>query len=997
MVEGRDPKVSTIPPHRAFVDALAAGLIARHGGDPMSLARGLVLLPNNRSCRALRDAFVRRAGDRGLLLPRLVPIGDLDLDEAAGTALDDLDGDTSIPAAIDGCARRLMLARLVQKFGDARAQPIGAAEAVRLAGQLARTLDQLVAEEVPASRLAEAVPEDVARHWQQTLQFLQIVTGQWPLILEGLGQIDASARRNLLFDGLARRWQMTAPAGFVLAAGITTTAPALCRLLRVLARLPDGEVVLPGLDLGMADDEWDMLGPIATGDGRTYHCESHPQFQMKLLLDRMGVAREKVTRWRWGGGRDAPAARTRVAEAAMTPAEATGKWQAMMPRERRMTGVRFLEAATPGEEAQAIALALRHVLDTPEKTAALITPDRPLARRVAAHLKRWGIDIDDSAGQPLSRTPAGAFVALLAQAVADRFAPVGLLALLKHPLTHAGDARLPWLEEVRGLDKALRGPRPGAGLDGVGAHLAQLAGADERHWLNREDRLRLHGWWQGVEQRLRPLEDAFSAKRTGLPALVETLIQTGEALAGDGLWSGPAGRAASDLLARLGQHGETLGEIEPAELPSLLTHMMDEVAVRPPAGGHPRLAIYGLIEARLQRADLVILGSLNEGVWPALPSPDPWLAPRIRAELGLPGLERRIGLSAHDFVAGLGAPEVLVTRARRDASKPTIASRFWLRLEAMTGGMPRAPLLPGWAAALDAPTGKPRPASRPAPRPPADKRPKRISVTAVDRLKADPYEFYAKSILKVIRRDAVDTDPSAADRGNAIHAIMEQWVSQDGGRDPALLVKRAEAMLAGWIEHPLLRVLWQPRVMRIAEWAAEQLARDIADGWLPVAVEARGERTLAGIVLNGRADRIDARDGALRIVDYKTGKPPTARQLKAGFALQLGLLGWLADQDAFDPVKGAALQFHYWRLSGGRDKPGEVRNALKDGKGTWIEAERFADDAAVQFAKVAEAYLTGTQPFIAKLNPQYALYSDYDQLARVAEWMGREREGGTDG
>lgn len=997
MAEGLRPNVSTIPPHRAFVDALAAGIIARHGSDPMVLARGLVLLPNNRSCRALTDAFVRRAGDGGLLLPRLVAIGDIDLDEAAGVALDGIDDGMAIPAAVDAYARRMMLARLVLRFSSAQGQPVGAAEAVRLSGQLARTLDQLIAEEIPPSRLTEAVPEDVARHWQLTLQFLQIVIGQWPLVLEGLGQVDAPARRNMLFDALAGRWRQQPPGGFVIAAGIATSAPAVSRLLKTVAFIPNGEVVLPGLDLDLPETDWALLGPVETADGRVYQYESHPQFHLKLLLDRMGVNRAEVTRWRWGGGRDAPAQRSRAVEAAMAPAEATGRWQEMTARDRRVGGVRFLEAATPGEEAQAIALAMREALDTPGRTAALITPDRALARRVAAHLQRWNIRIDDSAGQPLSHTPPGAFLALLAEAAAAHFAPINLLALLKHPLARAGDERLQWLEDVRRLDKALRGPRPAVRLAGVSAHLAHLAGEEDRHWLSVDDRRALQGWWRQVAEILKPLEDAFAGKGIALPMLAEHLIAVGAGLAGDALWAGPAGRAASDLVARLGRHGGTLEEIDPAELPALLRHLMDEVAVRPPAGGHPRLAIYGLVEARLQRADLMILGSLNEGVWPALPSPDPWLAPRIRAALGLPGLERRIGLAAHDFVAGLGAPEVLVTRARRDVTKPTVASRLWLRMEAMTGGMPRALRLPGWAAGLDGllQGTRAQPVSRPAPRPLADLRPRRISVTAVDRLKADPYAFYAQHMLKLSRRDAVDIDPTPADRGNAIHAIMEEWIARDGGRDPALLVTRAAKMLAGWTEHPLLRVLWHPRVMAAVQWAAERIAADLAQGWQPALVEARGERTLAGVLLNGRADRIDRRGQDLRIVDYKTGQPPSARQLKAGFALQLGLLGWLADEGAFG-IDGTAAAFEYWRLSGGRDKPGEARSALKDGRGEWMDAASFAAFAAAQFADAAGRYLTGSEPFAAKLHPQYALYSDYDQLARVAEWQGRER-GDADG
>lgn len=981
--------VSTIGPHRAFADALAAGLIARYSGDPLALARGLVLLPNHRSVRALNEAFIRKAADQGLLLPRMVAIGDLELDETAGVALDDLNDAADLPAAIDSCARRLMLARMVFRYGEAEGRLLGMAEAVRLAGDLARTLDQLHVEEVEAHRLADAVPDEVATHWQHSFRFLSIVTEQWPVLLEALGQMDAVERRNQLFDRLSKRWSASPPDNFVVAAGITTSAPAVARLLKVIAQMPSGEVVLPGLDQMMPADEWHLLGPFAEDAVGKRPCESHPQYQLKLLLERMDVAREDVSAWRWGGGRDAPAVRARAIEAAMAPAEATGKWREMPPRERRVSGVRFLEVATPGDEAQAIALALRRALDTPEKTAALVTPDRTLARRVIAHLQRWGIAIDDSAGLPLSKTPAGSFLALLAGAAADEFSPVSLLALLKHPLVKAGDDRLQWLDEVRRLDKALRGPRPATGLAGIASMLTRLTMEDGRHWLNSDEKKALAAWWQQAALILQPLETLFADKSITLPALLEGVIAVAEDLCGEGLWAGVAGRSASELISRLIEHGAILGPVDPTELPMLLVHMMDEVAVRPPAGGHPRLAIYGLIEARIQRADLMILGSLNEGVWPALPTPDPWLAPRIRAVLGLPGLDRKIGLSAHDFVAAMGAPEVLVTRARRDTTKPTIASRFWLRLDAMTGGMPREALLGGWASVVDAAEGEPSYGERPAPCPAVETRPRRISVTAIDALRADPFAFYASRILRLYRRDGLDIEPSPADRGTAVHAVLEKWLTETGGTNPQILQDYARDMLNRWTEHPLLRVLWQPRVLRLVEWVGEQLILERQLGWHPKLAEVRGIIRVGDVELEGQVDRIDVQGNALRIIDYKTGQPPSVKQVNAGYGLQLGLLAWLANEGAFG-APGTAEELAYWRLSGGYSSPGSIHNPLRARNSTFKEADAFIEFCIGIFKSVAADYLLGQAPFRAKLRPEYALNKDYDHLARLDEWLGRE-------
>ena len=366
----------------------------------------------------------------------------------------------------------------------------------------------------------------------------------------------------------------------------------------------------------------------------------------------------------------------------MAPARFTEKWQRLEPAERRLTGVRGLELADPAEEAQAIALALREALEEPGRTAALVTPDRALARRVSAHLRRWGIEADDSAGRPLSQTPPGTLLLAAANAAAERFAPVALLALLKHPLVMAQGDRLGWLDGARLLDRMLRGPRPAAGLDGIAAHLAPDGGRDG------DLREAAASWWRDVMPLLRPLEAAADGESEPCrPARRGARGGDGAGRRGGLVGArraAPRPRCSPSMRRRRGR-GPSGSRRRSCRLCS--RGCWREVAVRPPYGQHPRLFIWGLIEARLQHADLLVLGGLNEGTWPALPAPDPWLAPRLRADLGLPSLERRIGLAAHDFAAALGAPRVLVTRARRDARAPAIASRFWLQ----AGGDDRRP------------------------------------------------------------------------------------------------------------------------------------------------------------------------------------------------------------------------------------------------------------------------------------------------------------------
>jgi ATP-dependent helicase/nuclease subunit B len=959
-----DPLVFSIPAHRSFADALAEGLVRALGDDPLALARGRILLPTGRAVRTMTEAFVRVSGG-GLLLPRLVAIGDPELGERLGGALDPLDLDVELPPAIDPLARQLALTRMLVADGE------GAAEAMRLAADLARTMDALAIENVAPSRLKDAVTDSVelADHWQRALARFGQLLSRWPAELDRLGQVDLVRRRETMLRALAAKWERDPPAGFTIAAGITTSAPAIATLLARVARLDKGMLVLPGLAAAraMPDAEWEALGPDEEGRGE----EAHPMFHLKRLLDRVGAGRDEVRPWRVGGRAASSAARGRAVVHALAAARFSQKWNELPPIERRLTGIRTAELPDPESEAQAIAIALREAVEEPGKTAALVTPDRNLATRVSAHLKRWDIDADDSAGLPLARSPAGTLLLSLSEAISDDLAPVALLSLLKHPLVGGeGEARLAWLSDVRTVDRALRGPRPRAGL----------AGLDERIAASKE------GSAASAWARIRAVVESLDGQSPAtLGSVAATLRRLVDELAGDNGWRGADGRLAADLMANLEASSDAASlSLGQGEVVPLLRQLMEGMPVRRPYGGHPRIFIWGLIEARLQQADLMILGGLNEGVWPSLPSPDPWLAPRIRRDLGLAGLEFRTGLAAHDFMSALGAPRVLLTRARRDARSPTVASRFWLRLQAMTGGLARDQRLERLARALDAPDGL-HPSPKPKPSPPIDARPNRINVTDLDRLLADPYAFYAKAILGLRKLDPVEADHHAAWKGTAVHEVLEQWLKQDDC-DPAKLAARAETLLARDDLHPMLRALWSPRLREAVEWMANEMASDLAEGRRPVAAEAEGRADVAGITLRGTADRIDRlADGSLAIVDYKTGQAPKKKAVAEGFALQLGLLSLIAERGGFKEVDGVVGGHEYWSLSKRSGKIG-YRWSPDDMEGP----EAFVERAYARFAAAVGDYLTGSKPFEAKLHPAYAPYEDYDQLMRLEEWYGRD-------
>jgi len=970
------PVVHTIPPQHPFVDALAAGIRARVGDDPTALSTVQVLLPTRRACRALAEAFLRASCGAPMLLPRMSPLGDVDEDDLALEGVEEAFGALDVPPAISDVRRRLLLARLILAAGEHARTPD---QAVRLAGELARLIDQVRTERLDFGKLTDLAPEHFAEHWQTTLRFLTIVTEAWPKVLADEGRIDPAERRNRLIEARAESWRRSPPETLVIAAGSTGSVPATADLLEAVASLPNGAVVLPGLDTDADDETWAAMA----------REPSHPQFGMARLLDRLGVGRTDVRPWHDTiTGDDNRAARVRFVQMALAPANGTALSTDDVPPAEAFEGVSTVVAPTPREEAGAIALALRGVLEKSAKTAVLVTPDRGLARRVAAELGRWSIDIDDSAGRPLAVTVPAVFLRHLARAASEAMAPVAVLALLKHPLAAAGMAPEQLRERARSLERAaLRGVRPAPGLQGIRAAL----GPDEGRFADL---------LSSIEQAVQPFLAVLARTDVPLADLVEAHVRSAEALAQtdteDGaarLWAGDAGEVVAGRIAEILDAGDALGTVAGADYPALFESMIADTVVRPRYGGHPRLAILGPLEARLQGADLVILGGLNEGTWPPEARANPWMSRPMLASFGLPLPERRVGLATHDFAQAVAAPEVMLTRSERVDGTPTVASRWLMRLstlaEAVSGtdAFTPDPKWLRWLGDLDRPEGPPRPVSRPAPTPPVEARPRSLSVTRVETWIRDAYAIYAREILGLEPLDPLDQAPDAAERGILVHDILERFVKSHREALPhdalAALINEGQRLFRDFGDRPGVQAFWWPRFVRAAGWFVDWERRRRAAGWQPVAVETKGWLALSGLdfELRGRADRVERRpDDTLAIVDYKTGAVPSERQVLKGFAPQLPLEAAMAAAGAFADVGDASVdELVYVKVSGARKPDTEtiISEAVPALAAEMVEGLR---------RRVAAFQLPDT-PYLSRERVQFeGREGDYDHLARVREW-----------
>ena len=998
------PKVFSIPAGANFLAELAATL-ARDTGlndNPEALADALIYVPNRRSERALAFALHQAAGGKACLLPNIRALGDLETDEpppSAEAALADL------PPVISPAARIGGLTRLVMRYFEALETHLPAISCLAAARELATLLDQAaLSGDVDWDALESLVPDaQLAQHWQQSVRFLQIITDQWPAHLDEATKMDPYARRYAAAEAMAAHWSQSPPDTPVIIAGSTGATPASRLLMQAVMQLSRGAIVLPGLDTDLDAPTLDQV------DG----APSHPQFTLARTLSTLDLSPDQIRLW--PGLRQSPTqtARRRLVHQALAPAQSTADWTANLTEisadkdaagfvRQALEGLTVLDAADDNEEALLAAILMREMLEKPGQTAALVTPDAGLARHVSAMLKRWQIDVAPSAGMPLSQTVAGSLALLTAEWMLDPSHPVALMAVLQHPSSRFDEAI------IKTLDKNfLRGPRTWQNWNELMAHAQVRADADDR-WRTKltDDAI------ASVAALLEELSIVLNAHSTdpGTPLSGEEwyrgISDLSGAIATAPLpWAGEDGGALSTLFRELVELTEPLGDQAPSAWNELL--QAEALAKSVPAGAvHPRLAIWGPLEARLQTADRIILAGLNEGVWPAQPAADAFLPRVFRKQIGLADPDERVGLSAHDFAQLATAPDVVLLNSRRREDKPAIASRWLWRLKTLARGAlgdDAAPVLTpapeqdpvAWLTQLEKAPDLPQGFSaEPRPKPPLEARPDRLSVTRIEQLVRDPYAIYCESVLGLRALDPLNLPPDVRVRGTAVHKALERFEheAKDGDSEALLSLLEEELRRGGELEIDLIALRDKRRSVcdEYLEWRGANAHQ--VDG-LPL-TEIRGTLTLniqgRDFTLSGTADRIEKRtDGSLAILDFKTGKPPTEKQVRAGLSPQMPLQGLIAREGGFDEIGRARVealtylrfgtQFHVQDLGAGSTRAKLEAMPMAE---LIAEAETGLIDLLTAFANPDHPYLSAPRPE----RVQYE--SDFARLARRDEWTG---------
>lgn len=963
---GPAPRLRAIPASEPFLDLLAEAMIAalKRDDDPFALADALVLLPNRRSARGLIDAFAHRLGGAALL-PTIRPLGDPHADDDPDIwGADPISADILPP--IDKMQRRMQLASLIRRRSAAENGVDDPARAIALADELGKLLDSAATvEKVDWKKLPKLVDEiDLARHWASSAAFLDIIATFWPAHLKEQGVSDPAEHGAALRHTLAARWKADPPKRPIIIAGSTGSQATTRELMKVVSRLPKGVVVLPNIDVDLDNDSWRLIG------------DQHPQFALKHTLAALGVERHEVPMLKFED--EQGRARRVLMREALAPAEKTADWIARLSAiggeafvKSGASGLRLLEAATEDEEATAIALMLREKLEEPGGNAAVVTPDAGLARRIEAKLARWGIEPSVSHGSPLRETDAGRLIALLCELAHDTAEPVALAALLKHPRVGlASDACGYIILEHEGL----RGARRHDTL----ADLANLGERDPDDKVKNWSRARVIV--DAVADALKPLTTIMSHKEVTLAAFADALSQSAESLTKYDVWQGRDGEGASRLLREANQFGAELGLINAHAAPRVLLRLMDDHQIAPAqSSGDARVAIWGLLEARLQRRDLMILAGLNEGVWPTPPAQDPFLSRVMRDKLGLPSQDARIGLAAHDFAQLANAPNVVLTRSLRREGSPTLASRWLWRLKTLVQGaktqLESADRYAALARKLDEPT-EVTPVKPVQPRPPAGKRLTQISVTQVETLIRDPYAVYARRILKLEHLDPIGVEAGPAERGTAVHRAIERF---GDGDDPAQLSRLLDEELRWHGIAPERRAADRERLLTsisaLIAWLAERSSRGAA-----IYREKYGKLPVDGVNLTGIADRIEIGPDHVAILDFKTGKPPTNEQVNSGLSPQLLLETAMLMAGAIEDVpKATPTELIYWQFGGSKPAPQDV-----DVEGGIVAG---AEKALTSLRALLARYANPEQAFYSKPRVQFLKpYDEYDLLARRKEW-----------
>ena len=993
----------TIPASQAFADNLVTGIIDKFP-EPEQLARIELYLPSRRAISSIKEAFFKHQNQGPILLPKMFAVGEPDEEVAINIAIERLELDE----AINGFERQCLIASQIQHFpiGGRRIAP---APAMKLASSLCMLIDQMQRAGTPLSAIKDVLPDELSTHWQEILKFLTILFDYWPSILAERGQIDPVARQQQLLQAQLDFWTSNPPNAPIILAGSTGTLPMTRAFMKVISQLPMGVVIFPGIELDIEDADWCAIeqDPV------------HPLHQIARSMVEFELPLSEVRYWHVTEQMQHKSVRSRqiVLRELMRPASRTSQWRRLAVDQSELSpsslqGLKVMSVTDSFQEAELIAGLMRQALETPNKTAMLITPDRMLARKVQAALMRWNILVDDSAGSALILSSPARFLALIIRVVQEDASPHALRALFKHPFATAGLPRAEFIHLANLFEEQiLRGPLPRKNWESWTLLVAQTP--------------KLKNFWQTcLLPAFIPLRDAFKAINPSLDTLAIALMQTAQNLgalpenrldenrvdsdsdindtqsdAAFHIYSDFAGVILLELLSDMIRFGDSY-PLAASEFYNTFSVLCQEKVVRTPYNQHPRLKILGTIEARMQQADTVILGGLNEGVWPPFSQRDMWINNASRTQLGLPDRHWRIALSAHDFMMAAASPEVMITRSVITDGAPTQISRWLARLDAVVAAAGLSSYLdkqiPVWMKAVNARKIPDivKPIARPEPKPALAQRPSQISATDFDQWITDPYGFYVKKILKIRQKNPIDEPPSVALRGSLIHDVIAEFstryptgkLPEDAGEQ---LHKIVDAHLSKWSNIAYIDLFWRQKISVILNWFLEEEGRR-RDERFQVVVEKEGKLELSIgqrlILVTARADRIELHQGNhYKIIDYKSGNPPSKLAVSLGRAVQLLVEAAILSKGGYGLSDKTAqdIELFYWQLKGRETAPAKIDDVTPDDFDVSIIFD--------QLLALVQSFENEEQPYLSEPNSaQRPKFSQVRHLARIKEWRAFE-------
>jgi len=946
-----------------FSDDFVDGFIERFNKfSPEYIANIYLFVNTKRLLESIKESFLIRSPG---VLPKIFSITDLR----------PLAIEYQLPELLNLQKEHLDLNELIKKYLLLSPSAVPSSASYELANDLINLRAEMYSEDVSVDKLKTLSKENLSSHWQQSLEFLNIIIEYW---INANRDVPIEAINLEILSILEKKWCTNPPKYPIIIAGSTGSIGITKKFIKLVSKQKKGLVVLPGFDFSQPADVWNSFK-------KSNDFEDHPQYRYFELLNDMAIHPKNINNWK--NKRVSLSPRNQLISLALRPAPVTDQWLNEGPKlsdlNAATSGLTLIEAPTTRDEANAIALCIRKAVEE-NKSISLITPDQDLIRQVNAGLGRWNLIPDDVAGKSLSVTPTGVFLRQIIRLIGQEISAENLISLLKNPITNSGNTeRGNHINLVRAIELKWRKTQ-----DNNDPILNFLSKSVE---INADPL-----WLPWIQNNLKKLNNITSATLT---EFVEVLVDTSEQFSNGPsgkigrLWHQNSGETTRKILNGLLTSGADTKPMTISEFSTIMNFILNTEKVRETVNAHPLIKFWGTLDARISNTDITILSGINEGTWPNTRNADHWLNRSMRKEAGLLSQERKVGLLAHDFQQGINNQNVIISRSKRVGDTPSIPSRWLNRITNLLKGLGleginhlnemkiRGDFWLNLAKVIEEPNQPLPPAERPSPIPPVATRPKKLSVTQIETLIRDPYSVYARHVLKLKSLKSLKKQPSALLRGNVMHEIMQNFSEHTKNNHKLInhseLIKISNRIFIKEVPWPATRLIWQTRFEKAIPLfiEAEKLRRQNAN---PLFFEHPGSTFLSdvGITLTAIADRIDKNDSnELLIYDYKSGKPPTIKQLEI-FHKQLLLEALIAENGGFRDIPNTRVASICY-ISLNNSYPNTEKIITRD-EITKIENE---------ISQLIDYYKSHNTGFTARLRMEKIdVTSDYDHLSRYGEW-----------